>query len=204
MGKAQTRKPQMGLNFEQVWAALMENREQLKETERIVKETTLQMKETDPKFLETDKKFKETDKKISKLGNRIGELIEHLTESNILEKFKTFGYEFTRVSRHHTIDDEQGRYLAEIDLLLENGNCVMVVEVKSLFTRSDVKKHQKRMKTLRSYADKHNDRRKYAGAAAGALFNKDVRQFALDNGMFVIEQTGDSVRICAPEKPYFW
>jgi hypothetical protein len=176
MGQVQTREPQMGLTFQDVWAM----------------------------FQETDRKFQETDRKISKLGSRIGQLIEHFAASNLLEKFRELGYEFTRISRNHDIEDERGRFLAEIDLLLENGDCAMVVEVKSLLTRSDVKEHLKRLKTLRVYADKHNDTRKYAGAAAGALINKNAREYALGNGIYVVEQAGDTVRIEAPEKPSFW
>ena len=176
MGQTQTHQPQMGLDFEKVWAM----------------------------FQETDKKFQETDRKISKLGSRIGQLIEQLTASNILEKFNSLGYEFTRVSRNHIIEDGKGRFLAEIDLLLEDGACAMVVEVKSLLTLSDVKDHLKRLKTIREYADNHNDRRKYAGAVAGALINKNAREAALKSGMYIVEQSGDTVQIKAPEKPRFW
>ena len=183
MGQTQTRKPQMGLNFEDVWAMFQE---------------------TDRQFKETREQMKETDRKISKLGSRLGQLIEHFAASNILEKFKGLGYEFTRISRNHSIDDEQGRFLAEIDLLLENGDCAMVVEVKSLLTRSDVNEHIKRLKTLRGYADKHGDTRKYAGAAAGAIINKNARDYALESGMYVVEQSGDTVEIKAPETPSFW
>jgi hypothetical protein len=180
----------MGLTFEDVWA--------------LFQETDRKFQETDRKFQETREQMKETDRKISKLGSRIGQLIEHLAASNILEKFKGLGYDFTRISRNHSIDDEQGRFLAEIDLLLENGDCAMVVEVKSMLTRSDVKEHLKRLRTLRSYADKHRDTRKYAGAVAGALINKNARDYALESGMYVIEQSGDTVQITAPEKLSFW
>ena len=183
MGQVKTRKPQMGLTFEDVWAMFQE---------------------TDRRMQETDRKMMETDRKISNLGSRIGQLIEHLAASNIVEKFKALNYSFTQISRNHSIEDEQGQFLAEIDLLLENGNCAMVVEVKSVLTRTDVKEHKKRLETLRNYADKRNDKRKFAGAVAAALINKDARNYALENGMYVVEQTGDTVRIEAPEKPLFW
>ena len=54
-----------GLDFQQVWAALMENREQIKETDRIVKENAKQQEKT-------DLQMKETDKQLGKLGNRFG------------------------------------------------------------------------------------------------------------------------------------
>jgi hypothetical protein len=53
-----------GLTFEQVWAALMENREQMKETDRKFQETDRKFQETDRKFQETDRKFQETDRLI--------------------------------------------------------------------------------------------------------------------------------------------
>ena len=204
MGSVQTRKPQKGLTFEDVWAMFQETDRKFQDTDRKIQEPTEQMKETDRKFKETDRKFQETDRKISKLGSRISQLVEHFVASNILEKFKELGYDFSRISRNHIIEDEQGRFLSEIDLLLENGDCAMVVEVKSLLTLADVKEHHKRLKTLRIYADKHNDTRKYAGSAAGALINKNALEFALQSGFYVIRQTGDTVHIEAPEKPVFW
>ncbi|MDR0472729.1 MAG: hypothetical protein LBH43_03525 [Treponema sp.] len=51
-----------GLDFEQVWAALMETREWIKETEQIVKETARQ---------------------IGNLGNRLGDVIEYMVAPNL-------------------------------------------------------------------------------------------------------------------------
>jgi hypothetical protein len=166
-----------GLNFEKVWAM----------------------------FQETDRKFKETDRKISKLGSRIGDLIEHFAASNILEKFRELGYAFTCASRNNDYQDENGRYLAEVDIRLENGKYVMIVEVKTLLSRDDVKEHIKRMEALRKYLSKRGDTREYLGAVAAALI-KDaaVRDYALQNGFYVVEQTGDNVRITAPFQVRAW
>ena len=187
MGKTKTRKPQKGVTFEDVWASLKESNREWRERSE-----------------ELDRQMKETDRKISKLGNRFGQLIEHLAVSNIVEKFRALNYSFTRVSQNTIITDEQGQDLAEIDLLLENGEYVMAVEVKSILTKTDVKDHKKRLEILRGYADKRNDKRIFAGAVAAALTNKNARDFALEIGMYVVEQTGDTVRIKAPEKPHYW
>ncbi|MDR0553546.1 MAG: hypothetical protein LBG76_01930, partial [Treponema sp.] len=88
-----------GLTFEKVWLMFQETdrkfREQMEEADRKfreeMKEAREQTEEADRKLREqmkeTDRRFRETDRKISKLGSRLGELIEHLTGSNILEKF---------------------------------------------------------------------------------------------------------------------
>jgi hypothetical protein len=185
------------LTFEKVWAMFQE-------TDRKFQETDQKMQETDRMMQETTRKMQETDRQISKLGSRIGQLIEHFAASNILEKFRELGYQFTRISRNHIIKDEQGVRLAEIDLLLENGDFAMIVEVKSLFTQADVSDHLKRMRTLRIYADKHADKRKYLGAAAGALMDEKAREDALESGLYVVEQTGDTVYIKEPPKLTIW
>jgi hypothetical protein len=200
-----------GLTFEKVWAMFQETDRKFQETDRQMQETARQMKETremfketDRKMQETDRRMKETDAQISRLGSRIGQLIEHFAASNILEKFRDLGYEFNRVSRNHTIKSPNRQKLAEIDLFLENGDYAMVVEVKSLFTRDDVNDHLDRMDTVRRYADLHGDRRKYLGAAAGALMADDIGAYALACGLFVVTQTGDTVRIAAPGTARTW
>jgi hypothetical protein len=171
------------LNFQDVWAALMELRESQKET---------------------DRQMKETDRKISKLGSRIGDLIEHLTAANILELFKDLGYDFDHISRNHKLKDPNNRILAEIDILLENGDYAMVVEVKSLLTLADVKEHMKRMNTLREHANTHHDQRKYVSSVSGALIEEAARDFALEKGIYVIEHSGETIYIRAPQKVRTW
>jgi len=57
MGATQTQPAyQRGLDFEQVWAALMENRNQLKETDRIMKENAQRQKEDRVQLKEADKR----------------------------------------------------------------------------------------------------------------------------------------------------
>ncbi|MDR2049381.1 MAG: UTP--glucose-1-phosphate uridylyltransferase, partial [Treponema sp.] len=215
---AQVHEPRQDLSFNDVWAALMELRESQKETDRLFRESKREtdrlfresqektdrlfqesQKETAEQMKETAEQMKETDRKISRLGSRLGDLIEHLTASNILDEFKKQGYEFTRISRNNKIKDEKNRILAEIDILLENGDFAMVVEVKSLLTTSDVKDHIKRMETLRRYADLHGDGRKYVSSVSGALIEEAARDFALRSGIYVIEHPGERIRIKAPE-----
>ncbi|MDR1025296.1 MAG: hypothetical protein LBL56_06165, partial [Treponema sp.] len=102
--------------------------------------------------------------------------------------------------------DPQGHYLAEVDLLLENGDTVLVVEVKTNLTTVDVKDHVKRMEKLRRYADEHQDNRKLLGAVAGAIAADEAKAYAVKQGFFVLEQSGDTVKISIPKgfKPREW
>jgi hypothetical protein len=199
MAEETLREPEMGLTFEKVWALFQETDRKIKETDRIVQETALQMRET-------DRKMKETDRKISNLGSRIGDLVEHLIAPNILGKFKELGYVFGKVAPDVRYSDSGGRYIAEVDLLLENGDTALAVEVKTTLTDTDVRDHVERMEKLRQYADEHNDRRRLLGAVAGAIASEGVKTFAIRNGFFVLEQSGDTVRISVPQgfKPREW
>ncbi|MDR1306823.1 MAG: DUF3782 domain-containing protein [Treponema sp.] len=186
-----------GLSFEKVWATLLE-------TERVMKE---QAQETDRQFRETDRKFRETDRRIGELGNRFGELAEHLVAPNIREKFNALRYTFDKISQNVDISDARDRYSgAEIDLLLENGEAAIAVEVKAKPLYKDVDRHMERMEVLRRWADRHHDERKFLGAIAGAIMPKEVREYTLKAGFYVIEQTGDTVKIDIPEgfKPREW
>ena len=167
-----------GLTFEKVWAMFQE---------------------TERRFQETDRQMKETDRRIGELGNRFGELAEHLVTPNINEKFNALGFSFEQVSQNVKITDSTGKSLAEIDILLENGDIVIAVEVKTKVIHKDVEEHINRMEVLRRRADTRNDNRKFQGAIAGAIMSDEVRNHIIKNGFYVIEQSGDTVKIEIPD-----
>ncbi|MCL1812181.1 MAG: hypothetical protein FWG29_01525 [Treponema sp.] len=140
------------------------------------------------------------------LNNRFGELAEHLVAPNIQEKFRVFGFTFDQMSQNHEITDAEANLVAEIDILLENGDTVMVVEVKAKPLQKDIGDHVKRMEILRRRANLKNDKRKYQGAIAGAILSKPVRDAIHKTGFYAIEQTGDTVKITVPEgfRPREW
>lgn len=150
-------------------------------------------------FQETDRRMQETDRKISKLGNRIGELVEHLVSPNLLEKFNQLGYDFGKISPNVRFKGHTDSLMAEVDILLENGDIVLAVEVKTKLSAEDVPEHIEGMAKLRRYAEEHRDSRKLLGAVAGAIIPEGVKPFALKNGFYVIEQAGDTVKIDVPE-----
>jgi predicted RNase H-related nuclease YkuK (DUF458 family) len=184
MGKVKTPKARTlpdyprGLTFEKVWAALMENREQQKETARIVKETS---------------------RELGNLGNRYGEMIEYMLKPNLVDKFRELGFVFTKVNHDTSIKDIQNNILAQIDFSLEDGDKVMIVEVKSRPIIRDVKDHIERMKKVRLHADLHDDKRNYFGAVAGMVIKENVRNFILSSGFYLIEPSGETFTITAPK-----
>jgi hypothetical protein len=152
MSEEAVRESQLKPDFEKVWSMFQETRQMMQESSR-----------------ELDRRFKETDSKISRLGSRIGDMVEQLIAPNITEKFNKLGYTFNKVGPRVKYEDSQGHYLAEVDLLLENGDTVLVVEVKTNLTTVDVKDHVERMEKLRRYGEEHGDKRTLMGAVGGAI-----------------------------------
>ncbi|GHV86591.1 hypothetical protein AGMMS50230_21990 [Spirochaetia bacterium] len=184
-----------GLTFEKVWAALMENREQIKATDRQMEETARQMKET-------DRQMKATDKRVGELTNRFGEMVEHMVVPNLVTKFNELGFEFEKTHRDTVIKDPKHDIFTEVDAFLENGDKVMIVETKTKPTIDDINDHIERMEKLRRYADLHDDKRKYLGAIAGVVFGDSEKTYALKKGFYVIEPSGDTFNIIEPKGSY--
>ena len=168
-----------GVTFEQVWAALMENAEQIKKTERMVKRNSRQMGD---------------------LSNRFGEIAEHLVAPGINKRFNELGYHFDAMAtKGFIIRGEDGKTKAEIDLLLLNDNTIMAVEVKATPKVKHIAEHIKQLEILRDYWRKQNDRRQVEGAIAGAVFGAAEKKAAIEAGLYVIEQSGDTMKIEVPE-----
>jgi hypothetical protein len=192
----QTREPEMGLTFEKVWAMFQESDRRMqelnKETDRKIQEVVQHVREMN----------RETNQQIGRLGNRFGELAEHLVAPNIAEKFNALGYHFNDIStglRKIILDESGGQKIAEFDILLENGESVIGVEVKARPSEQDVENHLRRLEILRRHKDSIGDRRKIHGALAGAIMLDLVKTAALKAGLYVITQTGDTVKIDVPE-----
>ncbi|MDR0684707.1 MAG: hypothetical protein LBF83_06235 [Spirochaetaceae bacterium] len=217
-----------GLTFEKVWASLMELKEfqketaeqikamsaetaeqikamsaetdrKIKETAEQMKETDKQMKETGKQMKETDRKMKETDRRVGELTDRFGVIVERMVVPNLVARFQELGFTFTKVSRNIKINDKKNRILAEVDAFLENGDKVMVVEIKSKPKTDYINDHVERLEKLRAYADLHNDKRKYLGAVAGVVFDEGVKIYALKNGFYVLEPSGETFSVTRPD-----
>jgi hypothetical protein len=78
----------------------------------------------------------------------------------------------------------------------------MAVETKVRPSVDDVARHVERMEKLRGYADSRGDSRKYLGAIAGVVIEKRVRECILENGFYIVEPSGDTFNIIAPEGKY--
>jgi len=154
-----------------------------------------------------DRQIEILSKQMGGLHNSFGELAEHLVAPGIVERFNSLGYHFNGIAnRGFVILDDKGDLKTEIDILLENGDYVIVVEVKSNVRKKDIEHHIKRLEILREHRNKYNDPRKIRGAIAGAVFYPSIKEMALAEGFYVLEQSGDTMKMDLPEdfKPKEW
>jgi len=180
-----------GVTFEQVWATL----------DRV----TERHEEIAKRQEETDRQIKEIGKRLGDFTNSLGDVVEYMISPNLQEKFRDFGYDFQEASTKHKVRDKKNDISFEIDVFLQNGDTAMLVEIKANLTISDINKHVLRLEKMRKYADLRGDKRRFLGAVAGIVVEDEEREYALNQGFFLIEPTGENFNITLPTgKPKEW
>ncbi len=211
--------------FEEIWRLFAETDRKFQETDRqrkesdqklekLFQETDRQFKETDRQFKETDRKFQESDQKLVKLFRETDAKIEALTGkwSRFVEGLVVPAAETIFSRRGIEVDKVSQRVRArhngegmEIDVLAVDGAYAVLIEVKSTLSVDDVKDHLKRVGRFKVFFPEYADRQ-VVGAVAGIVIEEGVDRFAYKSGLFVIGQTGETVRILNDEtfRPRIW
>jgi hypothetical protein len=147
--------------------------------------------------------IRETQKNIGGLNNTLGSLVERIMTPALPQKFKSLGFTFDKITTVKWA--AKGYIYAEIDGLLENGTQAMAVEVKTTLEIEDINEHLKRMERIRKYADEHGDKREFLCAMSAMIIKPKPKEYALKQGLFVIEPSGEDVKVIKPEKePRVW
>jgi uncharacterized Zn ribbon protein len=180
----------------------------LKETQRIVGDLgnkSGDWEEVREAHRETEKALKETQRIVGDLGNKFGDEAEYTLVPDLPEKFQQFGFDFGVINRNRKINNKEHNIHAEIDAFLENGTQAMAVEVKAKLQKADVDNHIMRMEKIRRYADLFGDKREFFGALAATIVDETARSYALENGFYVIEPSGEDVKVTGPDSnPRIW
>ena len=204
------------VTFDDVWASL-DRLEKLQEDDRKAMERAREKGEkeseemkramqeaherTEKAIEETQKAMKETQRIVGDLGNRFGDFSEAALVPDLREQFRKYRFNFTRLNEHVKLNDAELDIHTEIDAFLENGVEAIAVEVKSALKKPDVDYHIARMEKLRKYADSRGDKRKFYGAMAATVVDDEARLYALQQGFYLIEPSGESIKIIEPVTP---
>ncbi|MBF0143173.1 MAG: DUF3782 domain-containing protein [Magnetococcales bacterium] len=178
--------------IQETGAQLRETDRQVKETGAQLKETDRQVKETGAQLRETDLKVKEVSTQIGRLGGRWGEFVEGLVAPACETLFAERGIPVHKVSRRVKAKRPGNRHM-EIDLLVVNTDAVVLVEVKSRLTEGDVREHLTRLAEFKDFFQEYAGMR-VMGAVAGIVIEENVERFAVNEGLFVMVQSGEVLR----------
>jgi len=180
------------LDFPTVWAAILKGDEKIDKLGEKIDRVTSNL----------DRVGERVDRVTSNVGGlniSMGDLIETLFAPHLGEKFDAYDYNLKRMYRRIPIYDNDNRIRSDIDILLSNTTVCMAVEVKRwLETEKDVNEHVKRMQLIREYPPAEVKGKKLLGAIVGAVVTPEVREYAEQNGFFVLELTGKDVRLLEP------
>ena len=177
------------LDFPAVWAALMETRERVDQTTENVNKMA--------------EKVDRVTANVGGLNQTMGDLIETLFAPHLGEKFDAYNYNLKRIFNRVPIYDDDNRLRSDIDILLSNTIVCMAVEVKRWLEKtSHVDEHIKRMQLIRQYPPAEVKGKKLLGAIVGAVVTPEAREYGRTKRFFVLELTGEDVRLIEPQKGF--
>jgi hypothetical protein len=176
----------------------------MKETDKKIQELFLDNKETDRQMKETDRQMKDMLKTLKNLGLNV----DGINKTTGLEVEEFFYSSFDKEKRLNNIKfdsiisnlraKKDGRK-HEIDIFLENGNSVGIIEVKNQVKEKDLEQLQKIVDNFYYFHPSFKDY-KIIPAIAGKIFPEHLKNKALKNGFVVVTQVGNHIEQQNPDK----
>jgi hypothetical protein len=173
------------------------------DTDRKFQDTDRKFQDTDRKFQDTDRKFQETARLVSDLGGQWGLFIENQVAPACERVFSERGIPVQMVSQR--VKKRRGGDTLEIDVLVVNAGHVVVVEVKASLSVEAVREFLDDLRQFRGFFPEYADWQVH-GAVAGLRIEDGADRYAYRQGLFVLAQTGDTVKILNDAKfqPKAW
>jgi len=163
--------------------------ELFRESERQRKE---QQQNSEREMAELRKIVAQTNKQVGGISSRWGEFVENLVRPAAVRLFREKGIEVHFTALRVEAQDENGSI--EIDVLAENTNEVVAIEVKSHLEVRDVKRFLVTLERFKKALPKYQSYKLY-GAIAGIKVDERADLYAVQEGLFLIKPSGDTVAI---------
>ena len=140
--------------------------------------------------------LKEANKRLNKLEDLFtsqwGRLVESLVEGALVPLFQEYGIPIQRTARRVEGSYQDQNY--EFDILIINGEELVIVEVKTTLRPADVKNFLEKLDKCKVWMSEYATKTIYGGVAF-IQANTAADQMATKRGLFVIRATGNSASI---------
>ncbi|MBT9315031.1 DUF3782 domain-containing protein [Leptothoe spongobia] len=129
---------------------------------------------------------------VNNLSSRWGRFVENIVAPAALRLFQEQGMAVQEV--YQRVRSARGNRNLEIDILVVNDDVAVVIEVKSRLTQDSIRQVLRSLEQFKLAFPHYASYRLY-GAVAAIEIDKDVDTYAYNQGLFLIQQSGDSVAI---------
>ena len=150
---------------------------------------------TEKGFEKLQKVVADASRTVGNLGSRQGEMVEAIVGGGLTEQFEKREFTFKMHSQDAKFKDKALGVQGEIDFILESGDTLLLVEVKTNLKDEHIQDHLERMEKFRRFVDVNWARKieRILGAVATLTLSEEVIKKAFSNGLYVIHVHSDNM-----------
>lgn len=172
--------------------------EQIKNTDKQIQNTAEQIKNTDKQLKRTDEQLKRTDEKLNRMGsllgnisNNQGDVAEEFFYNSLKDKRDLANIHYDRIDKN--ITSSVGDIQDEFDIIMVNGNDVVIIEVKYKAHEKDLERFlTKKYPNFKALYPMYKNYKHHLGLAS-FFISDDLKNRALDQGVMVLQRKGNVV-----------
>ncbi|NEQ30959.1 MAG: hypothetical protein F6K04_08140 [Leptolyngbya sp. SIO4C5] len=162
------------------------------EADRRAEEADRRSAEADRRLERLERIAANTSREVAGLTTRWGQFVENLVEPAVIRLFQARGIDVQETYR--PIKSKRAGAQMEIDVFAVNGASAVAIEVKSRLSQRDVDEFVETLSRFKQ-AFPHYGSYQIYGAVAAIEIDADVDRYAYRRGLFVIQQSGETVEI---------
>ena len=129
---------------------------------------------------------------VNNLSSRWGRFVENIVAPAVLRLFQERGIAVQEI--YQRVRSARDAINLEVDILAVDDDVAVIVEIKSRLTQNHIRQVLNTLSQFKT-AFPHYARYQIHGAVAAIEIDRDVDTYAVNQGLFVIVQAGDSVEI---------
>ena len=148
--------------------------------------------EYDRRLAKTERIAAQANEAVNNLSSRWGRFVENLVAPAAIKLFQERGILVDRI--YQRMRAPRGPQNLEIDIFAVNHDVAVVIEVKSRLTQAHVRRFLNTLEIFKTVFIEYKHHQLY-GAMAAIEIDGDVDIYAENQGLFIIQQSGDSVYI---------